>query len=148
MSTALMLIAGLALLVVGAEALVRGASKIAAAVGISPLVIGLTVVAFGTSAPELAVGVQAALAGSGDRGDSRPLPRRPAQRRRSSPHVAVAARGRRAGNRRRSNAPHKQIDHRTVRHVPAQPASSDLDPYPLCLLSRSQILWPLDYGVV
>lgn len=66
MSTALMLIAGLALLVVGAEALVRGASKIAAAVGISPLVIGLTVVAFGTSAPELAVGVQAALAGSGD----------------------------------------------------------------------------------
>ena len=66
MSTALMLIAGLALLVVGAEALVRGASKIAAAVGISPQVIGLTVVAFGTSAPELAVGVQAALAGSGD----------------------------------------------------------------------------------
>jgi cation:H+ antiporter len=65
-STVLLLIAGLALLVVGAEALVRGASKIAAAVGISPLVIGLTVVAFGTSAPELAVGAQAALAGSGD----------------------------------------------------------------------------------
>lgn len=61
-----MLIAGLALLVVGAEALVRGASKIAAAVGISPLVIGLTVVAFGTSAPELAVGAQAALSGNGD----------------------------------------------------------------------------------
>jgi cation:H+ antiporter len=66
MSTILMLIAGLVLLVVGAEALVRGASKIAAAVGISPLVIGLTVVAFGTSAPELAVGAQAALDGSGD----------------------------------------------------------------------------------
>jgi len=66
MSTTLMLLAGLALLVVGAEALVRGASKIAAAFGISPLVIGLTVVAFGTSAPELAVGAQAALAGNGD----------------------------------------------------------------------------------
>ena len=66
MSTALLLIAGLALLVIGAEALVRGASKIAAAVGISPLVIGLTVVAFGTSAPELAVGAQAALTGNGD----------------------------------------------------------------------------------
>jgi cation:H+ antiporter len=62
----LTLIAGLALLVVGAEALVRGASKIAAAFGISPLVIGLTVVAFGTSSPELAVGVQSALSGNGD----------------------------------------------------------------------------------
>jgi len=49
------LVAGLMLLVVGAEALVRGASRLAAACGISPLVIGLTVVAFGTSAPELAV---------------------------------------------------------------------------------------------
>lgn len=44
----------------------RGASKIAAAFGVSPLLIGLTVVAFGTSSPELAVGVQAALAGNGD----------------------------------------------------------------------------------
>jgi cation:H+ antiporter len=52
--------------VVGAEALVRGASKIAAAFGISPLVIGLTVVALGTSSPELAVGVQSALSGNGD----------------------------------------------------------------------------------
>lgn len=66
MSTVLMLIAGLALLVVGAEALVRGASKIAAAFGIPPLVIGLTVVALGTSSPELAVGVQSALTGNAD----------------------------------------------------------------------------------
>ncbi|MFP5379336.1 MAG: sodium:calcium antiporter, partial [Vicinamibacteria bacterium] len=58
--------AGLALLVAGAEALVRGASRLAAMLGMSPLVIGLTVVAFGTSAPELAVSVKAALSGQGD----------------------------------------------------------------------------------
>lgn len=60
------LIAGLILLVIGAELLVRGAARLAARFGISPLVIGLTVVAFGTSAPETAVSVQSALAGSGD----------------------------------------------------------------------------------
>jgi cation:H+ antiporter len=60
------LIAGLVLLVIGAEVLVRGAAKVAAQFGIPPLIIGLTVVAFGTSAPETAVSVQAALAGSGD----------------------------------------------------------------------------------
>lgn len=54
---------GLALLVIGAEMLVRGASRLAAALNISPLVIGLTVVAFGTSAPEIAVSVQSALSG-------------------------------------------------------------------------------------
>ncbi|CAN5380438.1 calcium/sodium antiporter [soil metagenome] len=43
--------------------LVRGASHLSAAVGISPLVVGLTVVAYATSAPELAVSVQASLAG-------------------------------------------------------------------------------------
>ena len=56
-------VAGFAALLVGGELLVRGASQLAATVGISPLVIGLTVVAFGTSAPELAVSVQSALAG-------------------------------------------------------------------------------------
>jgi len=54
---------GLALLVSGAELLVRGASRLAAAWGISPLVIGLTVVAFGTSAPEMAVSLVATLDG-------------------------------------------------------------------------------------
>lgn len=63
MITLLLFFAGLALLIVGAEALVRGASRLAAAIGISPLVIGLTVVAFGTSAPELAVSIKAGLAG-------------------------------------------------------------------------------------
>ncbi|MFY9270790.1 MAG: hypothetical protein WAO55_13695, partial [Candidatus Manganitrophaceae bacterium] len=54
-TTLLMFILSLALLMAGAEFLVRGASRVAAAIGISPLVIGLTVVAFGTSAPELTV---------------------------------------------------------------------------------------------
>ena len=60
------LMAGLAMLVAGAELLVRGASRLATAVGVSPLVIGLTVVAFGTSSPEMAVSVQATLAGQSD----------------------------------------------------------------------------------
>lgn len=63
---ALMFLLGLAALVVGAEALVRGASRLAVSWGISPLVVGLTVVAFGTSAPEMAVSVDAALSGTAD----------------------------------------------------------------------------------
>lgn len=62
----LLFVLGLVVLVFGAEALVRGASRLALSIGISPLVIGLTVVAFGTSAPELAVSVNAALAGNAD----------------------------------------------------------------------------------
>jgi cation:H+ antiporter len=62
----LAVLAGMAILVVGAEALVRGASRLAGAVGVPPLVVGLTVVAFGTSAPELAVSVRDALAGAGE----------------------------------------------------------------------------------
>ena len=57
---------GLIALVVGAELLVRGASKLAISFGISPLVVGLTVVAFGTSAPEMAVSVQSAWSGQVD----------------------------------------------------------------------------------
>lgn len=59
-------LAGLVLLIAGAEALVRGASRFAAFMGISPLVIGLTVVSFGTSAPEMAVSVLSALSGQAD----------------------------------------------------------------------------------
>jgi cation:H+ antiporter len=66
MMTLLLLAAGFVVLVLGAEILVRGASSLAAAVGVSPLVIGLTVVAFGTSAPELAVSVQSAIGGQPD----------------------------------------------------------------------------------
>lgn len=62
----LQFLAGLVLLIVGAESLVRGASRLAGALGISPLIIGLTVVAFGTSSPELAVSIKAALSGQAD----------------------------------------------------------------------------------
>jgi len=56
---------GIVILVVGGEFLVKGSAALARSVGISPLIVGLTVVAFGTSAPELAVSVQAALTDSG-----------------------------------------------------------------------------------
>jgi cation:H+ antiporter len=64
--TALLYLGGLAALVAGAELLVRGASRLALALGISPLAVGLTVVAFGTSAPELAVSLVAAATGKAD----------------------------------------------------------------------------------
>lgn len=59
-------IAGLIALTVGADLLVRGASKLALSFGISPLVVGLTIVALGTSAPEVAVSIGAVLDGSTD----------------------------------------------------------------------------------
>ena len=62
----LMFILGLVALTIGAEAMVRGAARLALTLGISPLVVGLTIVAFGTSAPEMAVSAGAALNGSGD----------------------------------------------------------------------------------
>jgi cation:H+ antiporter len=66
MMTWLFLAAGLVLLVIGADLLVKGAARLAATFGIPSLVIGLTVVAFGTSAPELAVSVKAAYAGQAE----------------------------------------------------------------------------------
>lgn len=60
------LVAGLALLVVGSQALVSSASDIAGSLGVSDLVIGLTVVAIGTSLPEVATSVLAALRGERD----------------------------------------------------------------------------------
>ena len=62
----ILFVAGLVLLVLGAESLVRGASKIASALGVPPLLVGLTVVAYGTSTPEIAVSLKAALAGQAD----------------------------------------------------------------------------------
>ncbi len=57
----LLFIAGIILLMTGGELLVRGASRLAVLFGISPLIVGLTIVSFMTSAPELAVNIQAAL---------------------------------------------------------------------------------------
>jgi len=62
----LLFFGGLILLVIGASALVRGASKLAMSFGISPLVVGLTIVALGTSAPEVAVSIGAILDGKTD----------------------------------------------------------------------------------
>ena len=61
----LLLVVGLIVLVVGGDLLVRGAVSVAEKLAIPPLVIGLTIVSLGTSAPELFISVQAALAGSG-----------------------------------------------------------------------------------
>ncbi|NNC77451.1 MAG: calcium/sodium antiporter [Woeseiaceae bacterium] len=56
-------IAGLVLLIWGADRFVHGAAAGARNLGIAPLLIGLTVVAFATSAPEILVSVVAALRG-------------------------------------------------------------------------------------
>lgn len=64
MEIALSILGGLAVLVVGAEFLVRGAVRLAERMGVSPLLIGLTIVGFGTSTPELVTSVKGALAGS------------------------------------------------------------------------------------
>ena len=60
------LISGLLVLLVSAQALVWGATKIAEAMGIGELVIGLTIVAIGTSLPELAASIVSALKGHHD----------------------------------------------------------------------------------
>jgi len=62
----ILLLGGLILILIGANALTDGASAVAKRFNISSLVIGLTIVAFGTSAPELTVSVVSALQGSPD----------------------------------------------------------------------------------
>jgi cation:H+ antiporter len=64
--TLLLFIAGIVLLIWGADLLVRGAAHLAELAGVAPLVVGLTVVAMGTSAPELAVSMRAAFVGQTD----------------------------------------------------------------------------------
>ena len=57
------LTAGIVLLVLGGTLLVRGASEVAAGLGVSPLIVGLTIVGFGTSSPELVVNIFGSLRG-------------------------------------------------------------------------------------
>ena len=59
----LLVIAGLVLLIWGADRFVHGAASAARNLGVAPLMIGLTVVAFATSAPEILVSVVAAMQG-------------------------------------------------------------------------------------
>jgi cation:H+ antiporter len=66
LAVVLLFLLGLAFLVVGSEWLVRGASRLAAAVGVSPLVVGLTIVSLGTTSPEMAVSIQSAFAGQSE----------------------------------------------------------------------------------
>lgn len=62
----LILLAGLALVVFGADYLVDGASSIARRLGLSEFVIGLTIVGMGTSAPEMVVSFIGAFQGNSD----------------------------------------------------------------------------------
>lgn len=64
--TYLILLAGLGLIVLGADWLVDGASSIARRAGVSEFVIGLTIVGFGTSCPELVVSLSGAIHGNAD----------------------------------------------------------------------------------
>ncbi len=60
MHTSALWVLGLALLLGGAEILLRAATRLAALSGMRPIIIGLAVVALGTSAPELAIALTAA----------------------------------------------------------------------------------------
>ncbi|MBE6113972.1 MAG: calcium/sodium antiporter [Erysipelotrichaceae bacterium] len=60
------LLIGFVLLIKGADFFVEGSSSLAKIMRVPTVIIGLTIVAMGTSAPELSVSVNAALAGSND----------------------------------------------------------------------------------
>jgi cation:H+ antiporter len=64
-TSAAALLVGLAMLVGGADLVVRQGTALAGRFGVSPLVVGMTVVSLGTSLPELAIGVTAAQQGNG-----------------------------------------------------------------------------------
>lgn len=57
-------VAGIVLVILGADWLTKGASAVARRFGVSELVIGLTIVALGTSLPEFVISVGSALKGS------------------------------------------------------------------------------------
>lgn len=65
MPPVLLIVLGLAALVLGAELVIRYGSRLARRLGVPPLLVGLTIVSIGTSAPELAVGIDAVRSGAG-----------------------------------------------------------------------------------
>ncbi|RXU69248.1 MULTISPECIES: calcium/sodium antiporter [Pseudomonas] len=60
------LISGLVMLIAGAELLVRAAVRLSARLRVRPLIMGLSVVAFSSSAPQMAISLQATLADNTD----------------------------------------------------------------------------------
>ncbi|MGZ0785295.1 conjugal transfer protein TraR [Pseudomonas sp. TKO26] len=60
------LISGLVMLIAGAELLVRAAVRLSARLRVRPLIMGLSIVAFGSSAPQMAISLQATLADNTD----------------------------------------------------------------------------------
>ena len=60
----LFMVIGFVILIKGADFFVDGASGIAEKFHIPQIIIGLTIVAFGTSAPEAAISISAAFAGT------------------------------------------------------------------------------------
>jgi len=64
--TYLLLLIGFALLIIGADYFVKGASAISAILRVPPILVGLTIVSFGTSSPEATVSITAALNGNDD----------------------------------------------------------------------------------
>jgi len=61
-----LIIVGIVLLFLGAEALVKGSASFALRMGLTPLAVGLVIVGYGTSLPELVVSIDASLAGRGE----------------------------------------------------------------------------------
>lgn len=63
---AVIFVAGLVIIILGAEMILRSAARIAVMLRVKPIVIGLTIVSIGTSTPELAVGLTANISGNGE----------------------------------------------------------------------------------
>lgn len=63
---AVIFVAGLVIIILGVEMILRSAARIAVMLHIKPIIIGLTIVSIGTSTPELAVGITAGLSGQGE----------------------------------------------------------------------------------
>ncbi len=63
---AIIFVAGLVIIILGAEMILRSAARIAVMLHIKPIIIGLTIVSIGTSTPELAVGITAGFSGEGE----------------------------------------------------------------------------------